>query len=159
MTGYVTTAQGVTTVLPTPVSWCFQYTSGVPCDSFRLRCIWDGDNQVKPEEWAMFQALKDGEVRFTGVVDECEILLGPEGAFFEVSGRGMAARLLDNEALSQDYELATPADILRDHVEPYGIRTEGGAALGPVSRFSVAAGSSEWAVLYEFARASTGRGG
>ena len=49
----------------------------------------------------------------------------------------MAARLLDNEALSQDYELATPADILRDHVEPYGIRTEGGAALGPVSRFSV----------------------
>ena len=115
MTGYVTTAQGVTTVLPTPVSWCFQYTSGVPCDSFRLRCIWDGDNQVKPEEWAMFQALKDGEVRFTGVVDECEILLGPEGAFFEVSGRGMAARLLDNEALSQDYELATPADILRYH--------------------------------------------
>ena len=87
LTGYVTTAQGVTTVLPTPVSWCFQYTSGVPCDSFRLRCIWDGDNQVKPEEWAMFQALKDGEVRFTGVVDECEILLGPEGAFFEVSGR------------------------------------------------------------------------
>lgn len=156
MTGYVTTAQGVTTVLPTPVSWCFQYTSGVPCDSFRLRCIWDGDNQVKPEEWAMFQALKDGEVRFTGVVDECEILLGPEGAFFEVSGRGMAARLLDNEALSQDYELATPADILRDHVEPYGIRTEGGAALGPVSRFSVAAGSSEWAVLYEFARYHNG---
>ena len=137
MTGYVTTAQGVTTVLPTPVSWCFQYTSGVPCDSFRLRCIWDGDNQVKPEEWAMFQALKDGEVRFTGVVDECEILLGPEGAFFEVSGRGMAARL-------------------RDHVEPYGIRTEGGAALGPVSRFSVAAGSSEWAVLYEFARYHNG---
>ena len=68
----------------------------------------------------------------------------------------MAARLLDNEALSQDYELATPADILRDHVEPYGIRTEGGAALGPVSRFSVAAGSSEWAVLYEFARYHNG---
>lgn len=68
----------------------------------------------------------------------------------------MAARLLDNEALSQDYELAAPADILRDHVEPYGIQTEGGAALGPVSRFSVAAGSSEWAVLYEFARYHNG---
>ena len=152
MTGYVTTAQGVTTVLPTPVSWCFQYTSGVPCDSFRLRCIWDGDNQVKPEEWAMFQALKDGEVRFTGVVDECEILLGPEGAFFEVSGRGMAARLLDNEALSQDYELATPADILRDHVAPYGIELSGEASLPAVSPFSVPTGSSEWAVLYEFAQ-------
>ena len=156
MTGYVITAQGVTTILPAPVSWCFQYTSGVPCDSFRLRCIWDGDNQVRPEEWALFQALEGGEVQFTGVVDECETVLGPEGAFFEVSGRGMAARLLDNEALSQDYELAAPADILRDHVEPYGIQTEGGAALGPVSRFSVAAGSSEWAVLYEFARYHNG---
>lgn len=156
LTGYVITAQGVTTILPAPVSWCFQYTSGVPCDSFRLRCIWDGDNQVRPEEWALFQALEGGEVQFTGVVDECETVLGPEGAFFEVSGRGMAARLLDNEALSQDYELAAPADILRDHVEPYGIQTEGGAALGPVSRFSVAAGSSEWAVLYEFARYHNG---
>ena len=58
MTGYVITAQGVTTILPAPVSWCFQYTSGVPCDSFRLRCIWDGDNQVRPEEWALFQALE-----------------------------------------------------------------------------------------------------
>ena len=89
MTGYVITAQGVTTILPAPVSWCFQYTSGVPCDSFRLRCIWDGDNQVRPEEWALFQALEGGEVQFTGVVDECETVLGPEGAFFEVSGRGM----------------------------------------------------------------------
>lgn len=77
----MTTAQGVTTVLPTPVSWCFQYTSGVPCDSFRLPVYLGGDNQVKPEEWAMFQALKDGEVRFTGVVDECEIL-GPGGGLF-----------------------------------------------------------------------------
>lgn len=152
MTGYVTTAQGVTTVLPTPVSWCFQYTSGVPCDSFRLRCIWDGDNQVKPEEWAMFQALKDGEVRFTGVVDECEILLGPEGAFFEVSGRGMAARLLDNEALGQDYQVATLADILRDHVSPYGITVASQAYMAPVSQFSVAVGSSEWSVLYDFVR-------
>ena len=33
---------------------------------------------------------------------------------------------------------------------------ETGAALGPVSRFSVAAGSSEWAVLYEFARYHNG---
>ena len=76
----------------------------------------------------------------------------------------MAARLLDNEALSQDYELAAPADILRDHVEPYGIQTEGGAALGPVSRFSVAAGSSECCmnlpgITTGSAPASTGRAG
>ena len=152
MTGYVTTAQGVTTVLPTPVSWCFQYTSGVPCDSFRLRCIWDGDNQVKPEEWAMFQALKDGEVRFTGVVDECEILLGPEGAFFEVSGRGMAARLLDNESRPVTYQGATLAEIVRCHAAPYGISCAEIAPVSADSVYTVAAGTSQWKALEGFCR-------
>ena len=142
--------------LPDAVEWRFQYGCGTPCDSFQLRCIWEGENAVQPAEWSTFQALEGGEVKFTGVVDECETVRTSQGSYFEVSGRGMAARLLDNEALSQDYELAAPADILRDHVEPYGIQTEGGAALGPVSRFSVAAGSSEWAVLYEFARYHNG---
>ena len=56
----------------------------------------------------------------------------------EVSGRGMAARLLDNEALGQDYLYATQADILRDHVTPYGIQAALGGSLLPVARFSVA---------------------
>ena len=156
MTGYVFTAQGQSVQLPAPVEWRFQYTSGVPCDSFRLRCIWEGKNAARPAEWASFQALEGGEVVFTGVVDECETVRGAEGSYFEVRGRGMAARLLDNEALSQDYEVATLADILRDHVTPYGVQVGEQAAMGPVSRFSVAAGSSEWAVLYEFARYCNG---
>ena len=56
--------------LPAPVSWTFQYTAGVPCDSFQLRCIWEGKNAARPAEWASFQALEGGEVVFTGVVDE-----------------------------------------------------------------------------------------
>ena len=95
MTGYVFTAGGVSTQLPTPVSWIFQYTAGVPCDSFQLRCIWEGENAVQPAEWSTFQALEGGEVKFTGVVDECETVYGAEGSYFEVSGRGMAALLLD----------------------------------------------------------------
>ncbi len=152
MTGYVFTAGGTSTQLPAPVSWTFQYTAGVPCDSFQLRCIWEGENAVRPAEWATFQALEGGEVKFTGVVDECETVRTSEGSYFEVSGRGMAARLLDNEALSQDYEIATLADILRDHVTPYGVAVGVQDAMGAVSQFSVAAGSSEWSVLYDFAR-------
>ena len=152
MTGYVFTAGGTSIQLPAPVSWTFQYTAGVPCDSFRLRCIWAGENAVRPSEWATFQALEGSEVKFTGVVDECETVRGPEGSYFEISGRGMAARLLDNEALSQDYEVATLADILRDHVTPYGISVGEQSPMGAVSRFSVAAGSSEWSVLYDFSR-------
>ena len=152
MTGYVFSAQGVSTQLPMPISWSFQYTAGVPCDSFRLRCIWEGENAVQPAEWATFQALEGSEVMFTGVVDECETVRESDGSYFEVSGRGMAARLLDNEALSQDYELATLADILRDHVFPYGIQVGEQTPMGAVAQFSVAAGSSEWSVLYDFAR-------
>ena len=69
-----------------------------------------------------------------------------------MAGRGMAARLLDNEALGADYQVATVEDILRDHVAPYGIETVRGAELPPVPGFSVDAGSSEWQVVYEFCR-------
>ena len=89
---------------------------------------------------------------FSGVVDECEVNQGAEGLRLEVSGRGMAALLLDNEALGQDYGTATLEDILRDHVAPYGIELSGEASLPAVSPFSVSTGSSEWAVLYEFAQ-------
>nr|WP_201757358.1 hypothetical protein [Colidextribacter sp. OB.20] len=138
--------------MPPATAWRLEYTAGVPCDSFWLRCPWEGDSPTRPGDWVGFQAEQDGERVFTGLVDECEVTADGRGRVLELSGRGMAARLLDNEALGQDYLCATQADILRDHVTPYGIETAPGAALGPVSRFSVAAGSSEWSVVYDFAR-------
>jgi len=143
---------GTRWTLPAPAAWRLEYTAGVPCDSFWLRCPWDGGNAVKPESWVGFQAEHGGERVFTGVVDECEVSIDRNGRMLEVSGRGMAARLLDNEALGQDYQSATQADIIRDHVTPYGIAVAPGGNLPPVSRFSVANGSSEWSVVYEFAR-------
>ena len=107
---------------------------------------------MDPRQWCTFQALDEDQVVFTGVVDECETALTPQGAWIDVSGRGMAARLLDNEALGQDYQVATLADILRDHVSPYGITVASQAYMAPVSQFSVAVGSSEWSVLYDFVR-------
>lgn len=152
MTAYMTDASGKNWVLPAPLAWRMEYTAGVPCDSFWLQCGWDAGNEAKPGEWTAFRAEHRGERVFTGVVDECEVAVNASGRLLEVSGRGMAALLLDNEALGEDYQSATQADILRDHVTPYGIVTAPGAGLPPVSRFSVAAGSSEWSVVYDFAR-------
>ncbi len=152
MTGYMTDARGIRWTLPSLLSWRLDYTAGVPCDSFWLRCTWDEDNTTQPGDWVSFEAWEEGEQVFAGLVDECEVSLSGQGRLLEVSGRGMAARLLDNEALGQDYVTATQADILRDHVTPYGIKTAPGADLPPVSQFSVATGSSEWSVVYEFAR-------
>ena len=121
MTGYVTDWRGVRWTLPNLLSWRLEYTAGVPCDSFWLRCTWDGDNTTRPGDWVAFSAWHEGEQVFAGVVDECEVTVSGQGRVLELSGRGMAALLLDNEALGQDYGSATQADILRDHVTPYGI--------------------------------------
>lgn len=152
MTAYVTTAAGRTFQLPVPLSWELNYTAGVPSDSFWVRCPWQASQGTDPAEWVRFSAAEAGETVFSGVVDECEVNQGAEGLRLEVSGRGMAALLLDNEALGQDYGTATLEDILRDHVAPYGIELSGEASLPAVSPFSVSTGSSEWAVLYEFAQ-------
>ena len=152
MNAYVSDAAGQQWNLPDPIAWRLEYTAGTPCDSFWLRCLCERDNTAQPKDWVKFFAQHKGERVFTGIVDECEVNMSAEGQLLEVSGRGMAARLLDNEALGQDYQFATQADILRDHVSPYGVETAPGGTLPPVPRFSVAAGSSEWSVVYEFAR-------
>ena len=152
MRGYVTDCRGERWILPELTAWRLEYTAGVPCDSFWLRCPWQAGNESSPADWVTFTAEHEGERVFTGVVDECEAALTRDGFTLEVSGRGMAALLLDNEALGQDYGVATQADILRDHVTPYGIQAAPGAALPAVNRFSVATGSSEWSVVYDFAR-------
>lgn len=152
MIGYVTDWRGERWRLPELESWEIEYTAGVPCDSFWLRFPWKQENETGPEKWVGFQGEQDGARAFTGVVDECERIRDGRGERMEMSGRGMAALLLDNEAMGQDYAAATLEDILRDHVEPYGIAAAPGARLPAVSRFSVAAGSSEWSVVYDFAR-------
>lgn len=152
MTAYVTDADGARWVLPRPIAWRLEYTAGVPCDSFWVQCAWDETNTTKPEDWVRFTAEHEGKRVFTGVVDECEVSISTEGRRLEVSGRGMAALLLDNEALGEDYQTATQRDIIRDHVSPYGISVRPGKELPPVTQFSVSTGSSEWSVIYEFAR-------
>lgn len=125
MTAYVTTAAGRTFQLPVPLSWELNYTAGVPSDSFWVRCPWQAGQGTDPAEWVRFSAAEAGETVFSGVVDECEVNQGAEGLRLEVSGRGMAALLLDNEALGQDYGTATLEDILRDHVAPLWDRIVG----------------------------------
>ncbi len=92
----------------------------------------------------------------TGVLDEYELSWGEKGGRLTLSGRGLAALLLDNEAVGQDYQVATLADILRDHVEPYGIPVGRAGSLPAVPGFSVASGASEWQVVNSFAHYHAG---
>lgn len=152
MTAYLTTAAGGRFELPALLSWEMTYGCGTPCDSFQVRCPWSCGEDGALARAAGFSAWEGRELVFTGVVDECEVSWSEEGSVLEVSGRGMAALLLDNEAEGMDYEVATIDNILRDHVLPYGIRVARRQAMPAAPRFVVSGGSSEWAVLYQFAR-------
>ena len=156
MKAFVTDVQGAVWELPPVRKWELEYGVGTPCDSFYLICPWQPDSDCRPGDWVRFHAEHEGKRVFTGVVDECEVSCTGRGCELELSGRGLAALLLDNEALGQDYQLATLEDILRDHVAPYDIETAEKPKLPAVSRFRVDTGSSEWTVLEEFVRAAAG---
>lgn len=138
--------------LPAALSWKLSYGSGTPCDSFEVKCGWAGGVDPALADGVEFTAERDGETVFRGVVDEYECAWDGNGGTLAVNGRGMAARLLDNEAQSAEYQVATLEDILRDHVAPYGIRVAEKGNFPAVAGFSVESGQSEWQVLRSFVR-------
>lgn len=151
MKGYLTTCDGVQYELPTLLKWEFSYTGSVPCDSFTLRCAYEPAMAETLRRAVRFTAKEDGAVEFAGVVDECGVTCDERGLQLEVSGRGMAALLLDNEAESVSYQWATMEEILKNHVAPYGIVCTGYDAVTAAARYRVANGSSQWKALNDFA--------
>lgn len=148
---WVILGDGSTLTLPTALRWEFCYGTGTPCDSFLIRCLWESGQEKLLSGACRFCARWEGERVFTGVVDDFACICGKDGLYLELSGRGLAALLLDNEAMPAQYQQATRDDIVANHVTPYGIETVGGRGLPPVSGFTVTSGVSEWSVLNEFA--------
>ena len=143
MTGYLLLAGGGRLDLPLFTAWKLRRTGSVPCDSFEGTCLWEGKREPALEEAYRIILEEDGKRRFTGVLDEYRVTWGERGGELFLSGRGMAALLLDNEAVGQDYQVATLDDILRDHVTPYGVEVAKGEGLAGLPDFSVSSGSSQ----------------
>lgn len=137
--------------LPTVTGWRFCYGTDTPCDSFFLRCLWERGQERALSAACRFYAQWESQRVFTGVVDEYAVTCGKDGLYLELSGRGMAALLLDNEALPAEYQRATRADIVGGHVAPYGVTAVGGGGLPAVTGFTVSSGESEWSVVRRYA--------
>lgn len=150
MTGYLEEYDGSRYALPQLLDWELNYTAGVPCDSFSVETVYDPELEEHLHRAVEFTAEEGGQTMFRGVVDEYQITWDGNGRRVEVTGRGMAARLLDNEAEAEEYEVATLSDILSNHVRIYGIQVADAEALPSVQGFAVSYGSSQWQVLYEF---------
>lgn len=150
MKGYITTCDGAEYALPTLREWEITWTGSVPCDSFALRCPYESEMAETLRRAVCFTAREEGEVLLAGVIDEWSAVCGEKGLQLEMSGRGMAARLLDNEAESVNYELATTEEIIGKHVTPWGVVcTEWDSA--EAAGYRVANGASQWKAVKDFA--------
>lgn len=156
MTGKLYTADHQIFELPPLLSWRVTHTGTVPCDSFSVTFVYQKEMAQALKTAAGFVAEEEGEVMLRAVVDEYTVDLDGNGLTATVSGRGYAARLLDNESRPVTYQQATLAEILQNHAEPYGITCGEIAEVRAASAYTVAAGSSQWKAVESFCRACGG---
>lgn len=142
MTGYITNAAGTIYALPALTAYQVLRCGGEDgCDSFFCTFPTEAADTAVLEGALTFHAEHEGRRVFTGVVDEVSVSLSSAGRLARIDGRGLCARLLDNQTRSADYDSAQLSDILRDYVTPYGI-TVIASDLPAVQRFSVDTGDT-----------------
>ncbi len=152
MTGKLYTADHQIFELPPLLSWRVTHTGSVPCDSFTVSFVYQKEMAQALKTAAGFAAKEDGKTVLRAIVDEYTVDLDGGGLTATVSGRGYAARLLDNESRPVTYQQATLAEILQNHAEPYGITCGETADVRADSTYTVAAGSSQWKAVENFCR-------
>ena len=152
MIGIVTSCTGARTQLPALFQWSVKRTDGEPCDSFSVQFLCRKTTKALLEQATEFQAYEKGKLVFTGIVDDFELRLGKEGALAELTGRGMAARLMDMQTPAAEYVNAHLEDILNAYVRPCGITKIDADKMGKVSNFVVQTGATCYQALAGFCR-------
>ena len=152
MTGRIFTADHQIYDLPPLLSWTVTHTGGVPCDSYAVTFLYQAEMAAVLPLSAGFIGFENGQLVARGIVDDITVELDDGGVTASITGRGAAARLLDNESRPVTYQDATLAEIIRCHVTPYGVVTQELADVRASSVYTVAAGTSQWKALENFCR-------
>ena len=150
MKGFLTLADGGVCALPPLLSWELRYTGSVPCDSFRVSFAYASAMTEALRTAARFMAEENGAIALYGVVDEVEVSLRDAGRTAEVSGRGLAALLLDSEAEAATFQNPSAAEVLARYAAPSGIVYGAVPELRSAQPYRVAGGGSEWKALEGF---------
>ena len=152
MQGILEQYGGETLLLPPLLEWSVIRTGGVPCDSFQLCCPYEAAMAPALEKTWRATLENGGETILRAVVDEYEIAQDARGRTLTVSGRGLAALLLDNEAEAVEYACPVLSELLRRHAAPWGVSWTSFPELRGASGYAVASGSSQWKALSDFTR-------
>ena len=147
MTGRIFTADHQVYDLPPLLAWNVKHTGTVPCDSWSVTAVYKAEMAPVLKLAAGFAAMENGTVQLRGIVDEYEVELGGGGLTVTLSGRGYAARLLDNESRPVTYEQVTLRELIRCHAEPYGITCGAAVDLRSTVPYTAGAGVSQWKVI------------
>ncbi len=152
MTGRIFTADHHVYDLPPLLSWNVRHTGTGPCDSWSVTAVYQPEMLTVLRMAAGFAAIENGMTQLRGIVDEYTVELGSRGMTVTLSGRGYAARLLDNESRPVTYEQVTLRELIRCHAEPYGISCGAAADLRSTVPYTAGVGISQWKVISEFCR-------
>lgn len=152
MTGRIFTADHRTYDLPPLLSWTVTHTGTVPCDSYAVTFPYEPEMAAVLPMAAGFIGFDGGRLTARGIVDDFTVEMDSGGVTATLTGRGAAARLLDNESRPVTYEDATLEEIVRCHVTPYGVVAREIAEVRARTVYTVAAGTSQWKALENFCR-------
>ena len=157
MEGLLITASGEERALPPLLAWEITRTnSGSPADAWQVRFAADAGTEALLRDGTRV-VLRDADtVKMAGMVDEAAVRLDEDGCIAELNGRGMAALLLDNEALPASYTRAQLEDVLRSCAEPFGVELEAAVPMGGVPGYTIPAGTSCYGAVAGFARWAAG---
>ena len=124
---------------------CEYHTGDVPAD-----CVSALFDHRDCAELCSFHIFCDGMLVFKGVVDEQERIVSSSGAFLKISGRSLAALLLDNESVPVTYHHPSAGIIYEKHVKPFSIVTSGNPDRTYYSDLVITKGESNWQALSRF---------
>ena len=126
MTGRIFTCDHRVYDLPELLSWEVVHTGTVPCDSYSVTFLYDKSMAEALKLAAGFAAIDRGKTMLRATVDEYTVELGSGGLTAAITGRGYAARLLDNESRPLPYQKATLEEIGTESCWPRRRGTAGG---------------------------------
>ncbi len=146
----VLTPEGVRLPLPDLTAFRFRHTDGTSADSFEV--TFPTRESLLPElrKSVDFYAYDEEALCFRGRIDEVETVYA-DAFTTTLCGRGLAARLMDNQVEGAEYYSVELSTILERYVRPYGIsaiQTQGGPFR--VQLLSIGAGCSCYQVLQGF---------
>ena len=138
-----------------PVEFSCLSSTDTPAESLKAVFIVND-----PETWK--QEVESVTVRvgaqnlFRGGCDRQIIRLSQKGCHLTIWARSLAAALLDNEAIPQEYHNISVNEVFEKHIRPYGFQNDLGVT-GRLASYRVPKGISEWEAFSRFCSRAVGR--